>query len=464
MLFRRFESLARHVHRNTPFSVRSLHTTSALRMQNPYKVLGVPSTSSAKDIKKAYYQLAKQYHPDVNKTDSAESKFQDIQQAYEILSDSEKKAQYDQFGAAAFQQGGAQPGGGQPGGHPFSGFGGGSPFGGNPFGGAQGFSFEDLFGGAFNQARGGQSQGRSRQYVTEIRGDNIDIPVDISFADAYLGKSTPVEFRVLDPCSTCHGEGLAPGKSKVSCGTCGGSGSTVHMMQGGFQMASTCHTCDGEGVVIPRDAGCKTCHSSGVVESTKKLNIDIPAGVDSGVRLRMSGEGDWPNHRAEKDRVVLKRGDLNIVVRVAKHPHFKREKYDILYTAKIPMTTAALGGKIEIPTIKGNNIRLTVTAGTPSGTVVTIPDQGFPKLNRNGQFGDMRITFEVVTLRPATATQRALLEALADATGDSMAKRIETPVTENFNETTTQQSDSPGFLKNLFNKLTHHHNEDNKKV
>lgn len=452
-------------------------------MSDPYKTLGVDKTASAKDIKKAYYQLAKKYHPDVNKEDGAEKRFQEIQAAYEVLSDETKRKQYDTFGAAAFDQGAGGPGG--PGGagadgpfNPFSNF---SGFGGFPGGGgAGGFSFEDIFG------FGDQTAGRGRNRgAMHYKGDDVEVSVTITLEDAARGATRTVEYNTLDECGTCDGSGLKAGKKKQTCPSCGGTGTTVHLMQGGFQMASTCHTCEGAGVVIPRSAQCDTCHAKGVVRKRRSTDIEIPAGVADGMRLRLSEEGDAPPVLSGPN-IKATKGDLYVRVRVKPHQHFKVSHADLLYKAEVPLTTAALGGKIEIPTLLGHKIQLNVPAATQPGRTVTIPEHGMPVLNRRGLSGNLQVTFDVKTPRAETSTQRILLEALADAYGDKTAKREYPPLADlmadksasdseaqsdptpdaksDAKDTKSQKSDakSDGFIKNLFKKITHHENKDGK--
>ncbi|ANB13005.1 Mdj1p [Sugiyamaella lignohabitans] len=449
-------------------------------MKDPYTVLGVDRKASAKDIKKKYYELAKKYHPDVNKEDGADKKFQDIQSSYEILSDDSKRKQYDQFGAAAFEQGAGPGGPGQGGGFggsdgPFNPFGNFSGFQGFNFGGAssgqgQTFNFEDLFGFGDMGGNGGRRGGRGSGFM-HYKGDDVESVTHITLEEAGAGKAQNIEYSTLDQCGTCKGSGLKAGKKKDTCPSCGGTGSTIHLMQGGFQMASTCGVCEGTGVIIPRGSQCGTCHAKGVVKKDKSTIVDIPAGIEDGMRLKLSGEGDAPPV-LNASNVRISKGDLYVRVRVKPHELFKREHSNLFYRASIPMTTAALGGKIEIPTLQGSKIKLNIPSATQPGTVVTINDQGMPVLNRKGARGDLKVTFDVKTPRPETATQTALLEALADAFNDTHAKRI-TPswkpdpsdaaanASKDSNGTTADSKSSSsekGFLKNLFNKITHHDN------
>lgn len=465
-------------------SKRQFHSSAiAPAMKDPYKTIGVSNNASTSEIKKAYYKLAKQYHPDVNKDKGADEKFQDIQAAYEVLSDENKKAQYDQFGAAAFDESGGAGGaggfggfGGRGGGadgpfNPFAGFG----FGGGAGGGAGGFSFEDLFGGG---GRGGRGGG-----IRVYKGDDVEIAVGITLEDVARGVAKEIEYSTLDSCGTCSGSGLKAGKSKKTCPSCNGSGSTIHVVQGGFQMASTCSTCSGTGVVIPRSSQCGTCHSRGVVNNSKKTVIDIPAGVKDGSRLRLTQEGDSPDIVADSGVQTMK-GDLFIRIKVRPHNVFTRDMSDLLYTASIPMTTAALGGKIEVPTLLKGKIRLNIPQGSQSGMVITVPEEGLPRGDRSAyRNGDYKVTVNVKVPKPTTATQTALLEALADSFNDTTARRMspswkpEAAAEAAKDAEAQQESDAAaekkedgdskgtvvgGFLRTLINRITHAHEEDQK--
>lgn len=388
---------------------------------DPYQILGVDKGASASDIKKAYYQLVKKFHPDVSKEKDSEKRFHKIQESYEILSDKEKKAQYDQFGGQAFDpNGNSNP------------YGGGNPFGshsGNPFGGGQGnpfsgmgFDFEDLFKQAFNGGQGGGRGGRGQgSFVTEHVGDNIEVLKTISFKEAIFGTSVDINYKAVDSCGTCHGSGLKTGKKKSTCPSCHGTGQTTHII-GGFHMASTCNTCSGTGVSINKDDQCSSCHGNGVEEAPKSTKVDLPCGIADGTRLRIPGGGDAPF--VTKDPYNQTRnGDLIVRVHVKKDPVFERSKNNIILNHDILMTTAALGGEIVVPTVDGQKIKLKVRPGVQAGRKLTIPEKGVP-INRNmNNRGDMDVILNVKTLIPETPVQTALLEALADAFDDKNAKR-----------------------------------------
>lgn len=346
--------------------------------------------ASTSDIKKAYYGMAKKYHPDTNKDPKARESFVECQQAYEILSDPQKKEQFDQFGSSAFDQsGGFNPGAGA--GNPFSGgFGG---FGGPGFEG--GFSFDDIFN-AFSQ--GGATGGRKgkRQGRYEAVGEDIEVQTNISFMDAAHGSEKTINITPLTTCTTCTGSGLKAGTKRGECPRCSGTGTKVHFVQGGFQMASTCNACAGTGIVIPKGSECKSCEGAGVVRERKAVRVDIPAGVEDGMRLKVMNEGDAPVLPAgESANAKLHRGDLYVHIRVQAHPNFSRNGSDVLYTATIPMTTAMLGGRIKVPTLDGE-VDLVVPTGTMTGEKITMSGMGMRKLSsRRTANGDLKVEFKV---------------------------------------------------------------------
>ncbi|EGW32119.1 uncharacterized protein SPAPADRAFT_61204 [Spathaspora passalidarum NRRL Y-27907] len=403
--------------------IRSFHSSRPLLALNfdPYATLGISKSADQAAIKRAYVDLVKKYHPDVNKEKDAEKRFHKIQESYELLRDKEKRAQYDQFGASAFDaNGNANPYAGQ--GNPFGGFGGGQGGAqGNPFAG-MGFDFEDLFRGAFMGGRAGQGGARGgAQFVTEHVGDNIEVLKSISFKDAIFGTKVTINYKAVDTCNTCSGEGLKKGAKKSTCPTCHGSGQTTHIL-GGFQMSSTCNTCQGAGVTIAKKDECGTCHGQGVREVPKSSSVDLPAGIQDGSRVRVPGEGDAPFITKDAYNRTRK-GDLIIRVNVRKDPKFKRSGNDLVIDENILMTTAALGGEIIVPTLDGSNVRLKVRPGVQSGRKLSIPNLGVP-INRNmDNRGNLDVILNVKTLVPETATQTALLEALADAFNDKTAKR-----------------------------------------
>ncbi|KAJ2905484.1 hypothetical protein MKZ38_005360 [Zalerion maritima] len=436
-------------------SSRPFHATRAAQasVRDPYGVLGVSKSASSSDIKKAYYGLAKKYHPDTNKDSEAKDRFSEIQTAYEILSDPQKKQQYDQFGAAGFDQNGA------PGGGPGSGFGGGDPFGGFGFGGGRGgfgsaHNMDDILS-AFSDAFGQGGSGKRRAPFSDIlQGDSIEIQTSISFMEAAKGCSKTITIRPLTSCGTCSGSGLKPGTRKADCGPCNGTGMRTHFM-GGFQVQATCMSCGGSGQRVPAGSSCKSCSGGGVTRETKTISIDIPGGIEDGMRLRIDGEGDAPVMDSNTNpNVRTHRGDLFVVIRVASDPKFTRSGSDILYTASIPLTTALLGGDVPVPTLDGQ-VKVKVATGTSTGDKTTLSGKGMKRLNtRRGGIGDLKVEFRVNMPKYLSHNQRVIVEMLADELGDKTAKRIM--------GVGSQASDTPeshkneGFLKSMWHNITNH--------
>lgn len=403
-------------------------TAAAQATKDPYQTLGIGSSASASEIKKAYYALAKKYHPDTNKDTGAKEKFTDAQSAYEMLNDPQKKAAWDNYGAAAFDQSaGFDPSGGAGGGNPFAGAGGfGGGAGGNPFSGFGGgfgadINFEDLFG-AFTGGRGGR---RGRQAQEILVGENIEVQTNISFMDAAKGVTKNITITPLVQCGTCEGDGLKKGSTRQTCKRCGGSGTRVHVMQQGFHMSSTCEACGGAGVSIPRGSECGNCSGNGVVRQRKTVEVDIPGGVDDGMRLRVTGEGDAPpTGLSSNPKVRSQRGDLYVHIRVAPDARFNRSGADILYNATLPLTTALLGGEVRVPTLDGE-VKVKVATGTGTGDKITLGGKGMRRLGGRGSgAGDLRVEFKVQMPKYLSANQRTILEMLADEMGDKTAKRI----------------------------------------
>lgn len=451
---------------------RKFHASPLLGQESfkdPYQTLGVNKSASQSEIKKAYYKLAKKYHPDINKEAGAEKRFHDLQNAYEILSDESKRKQYDQFGAAAFT-GGAGPGG------PGGGAGGFNPFGGFDFSNAQGgnaggfggINFEDLFGAAFGGGpfSSGNAGRRSGSMFREYKGDTIEVVQNLNFKDAVFGKkNVSLKFTALDPCGTCHGSGLRSGATKTTCPSCQGSGTTVHV-RAGFQMMSTCQSCGGEGTTVNPSDYCSSCRGEGVtVNKSKTITVDLPHGLQDGDVVRIPGQGSYPDIAVDKEMsksVKLSRGDILVRIRVNKDQNFSiKNKYDIWYTKEIPITTAALGGTVSIPTIDGTNIRIKVPAGTTPDQVISIPNMGVPKSSpyRNSSIqarGDMKIQYKIVIRKPQSQAETCLWEALADVTNDTNARRtmesfastVEKSVKETFDDKTTSNNSTATSDKN----------------
>ncbi|PNY28776.1 DnaJ, mitochondrial [Tolypocladium capitatum] len=438
-----------------PSSHRSFHATNSLAQKDPYKALGVSKSATAAEIKKAYYGLAKKYHPDTNKDATAKDRFADVQSAYEILSDPKKKEQYDQFGAAGFDP----SGGGAPGGDPFGGAG--NPFSGQGgFGG--GFNFEDIFSAFTGQQGpfGGRRGARGNPFQQEILvGDNIEVQSSITFMEAAKGTSKTINITPQVACGTCTGSGLKAGTQRSPCKACNGTGTRLHFMQGGFQMASTCGTCDGTGSTIPRGSECRACSGNGVVRERKTITVDIPAGIEDGMRLRVDGAGDAPaTGRSTDPNTRSQRGDLYVFVRVAKDPKFSREGSNILYTASIPLTTALLGGQVSIPTLDGA-VNVKVATGTNTGDKITLSGMGMKRLGaRRGGSGDLKVEFRVNMPKYLSANQRTIVEMLADEMGDKTARRVmnvSSPSSQ-VDPSDPEAHKNEGFLKSVWHTLTNH--------
>ncbi len=444
---------------------RSFHSSSICQVgQDPYKTLGVGTEATASEIKKAYYTLAKKYHPDTNKDAGSKDRFAEAQQAYGILSDPQKKQQFDTYGQAAFDQsGGFNPGAARDGG--FSGFEGFSGFSG--FTGPNGINLDDLFSAPFG-GMGGAKSGRARGYEEIAYGDDIEIDASISFMDAAVGAKVNINISPLSNCNTCSGNGMKSGAKLAKCGRCGGTGTMLHVMQGGFQMGSVCETCLGRGTVVPRGGKCSTCHGDGVTREQKVITVDIPAGIDDKMRVKLVAEGDSPVITAGV-KTHRKKGDLLVRVHVQPHAAFRRRGSDIMHTTSIPLTTAVLGGKVRIPTLEGD-VDVVVPPGSGTGEGITMSGRGMPKI-RGGSKGDLKIDFRVNMPKSLTPQQRSLLEALADAFEDRNCRRVEerktgpasAPPTANerssgaVNESSDKEND--GFLRRAFRKITHQEDE-----
>lgn len=340
-----------------------------------YEVLGVSRNATESEIKKAYRKLALELHPDRNPGDKvAEEKFKEVTEAYEVLSDPEKRKMYDQFGHAM-------------GSGPFSGTEG---FGGFGFG----TTFSDIFNDIFSEFFGGET--RSRQRST--RGEDLIYRLRISFFEAAKGTERDIEITQRVVCHTCGGDGIKPGTRPIICGACGGTGQ-IRQQHGFFSIARTCGTCRGTGKII-RDY-CETCDGSGFSKQKKKVKVSIPAGVDTGTRLRIQREGNSGQFGGPP-------GDLYIEIIVQEHEIFRRQKNNIICEVPITMVKAALGGDIEVPTIDGKEI-IHIPAGTQNGTLFKIKGKGFPDIHTKRR-GDQLVTIVVEIPTNLTEKQKQLLK------------------------------------------------------
>lgn len=347
-----------------------------------YDVLGVGRGASADEIKKAYRKRAKEFHPDRNSDNpDAEAKFKEANEAYEVLKDGEKKAAYDRFGHAAFE--GGMGGGGRPGGHPGQG----------DFASAFSDVFDDLFG----DFMGGGGRGGGRQRAA--RGADLRYNLKISLEDAYRGLQKTINVPTAVTCGSCNGTGAEGGAEPVTCPTCSGMGK-VRAQQGFFTVERTCPTCSGLGQIIKNP--CPVCHGQGRTEKERALSVNIPAGVETGTRIRLAGEGEAGMRGGPT-------GDLYIFIEVAEHNLFQRDGVNLYCRVPVPMTTAALGGDVEVPTIDGGRSRVKVPAGSQSGRQMRLRSKGMPALRGGGQ-GDMFIEMAVETPVNLSSKQKALLK------------------------------------------------------
>jgi molecular chaperone DnaJ len=364
-----------------------------------YKILGVDRGADAAEIKKAYRKMAMKYHPDQNKDNKeAETKFKEVNAAYDILKDEQKRAAYDQYGSAAFD---GSMGGGAGGGNPFGG-----GFGG--FQGAGNFSdiFEEMFGGGFG---GGQSGRRSNG---AMRGNDLQYATEISLEDAYKGTEKTIKIPVQDTCDSCKGSGAEEGTSSEECPTCDGAG-RVRAQQGFFTIERTCSTCAGAGTVIK--SPCKPCGGAGRVRREKTLKINVPKGIDSGRRIRLTGEGEAGVRGGSA-------GDLYVLITVKPHKFFRRDGANLYCRVPITMTTAALGGEVEVPTISGKRANLKVPSGTQTGQQMRMKEKGMPVMQSNS-YGDMYIEIFVETPVNLNSKQKEVFKKLdGDLSGKSGKK------------------------------------------
>ncbi|KAI8384277.1 uncharacterized protein BYT42DRAFT_493002 [Radiomyces spectabilis] len=440
--------------------------------RDPYEVLGVKKDASSSEIKKAYYGLAKKYHPDTNKDKDAREKFVQIQEAYEILSDDQKRQQYDQFGhgfdgaAGAGGPGGFHQGGGFPGG-----------FDPNDI-------FSQFFGGGFGGGGGGAGGFGGADPFRNVAGDDIQVPLTLTFMEAVKGTTKYVTVNKVTGCNTCHGSGLKAGKQKQQCRVCHGTGVQAIAM-GGFHMQTTCQACGGAGSSIPPGAGCTSCNSVGKVRERKSVQVNVPPGVDHTSRICVSGEGDAPIKGHGPN------GDLFVSLNILPSKIFRRQDADIFVDAKIPFYKAILGGKVRIPTVDGD-VELKIPMGSQPGDNVALRGRGVQRL-RSTMRGDQIVTIKVELPRNIKGEQRAIIEkyaslvdpeyrvddpptpppspppseppssgASASKGDDPVSKKKDHDVKSSSDEKSGKSHDkeSKGFFKKLKEKLCH---EDDKK-
>ncbi len=365
--------------------------------QDYYDLLSVGKDADEAGLKKAFRKLAMQYHPDRNPGDTAaEKKFKEIGEAYDVLKDPEKRAAYDRYGHAAFEGG---HGGGKGG---FQGQ-------------AGGFDFSDIFDEFFG-GRGGSGGGRQRGGANNAaRGNDLRFNMEIGLEDAFNGKSDKITVPTSVACEPCKGSGAEPGSSPEACGTCGGHGK-VRQQQGFFMVERTCPKCRGQGRVIKKP--CTTCHGEGRQRKEKTLQVKIPKGVEDGTRIRLSGEGEAGMRGGPA-------GDLYLFLSIKPHALFERDAETLFCKVPIPMTTATLGGQIEVPTIAGQRARIKIPAGSQSGKQFRLRGQGMPRLNGGGYTGDMIIEARVETPVNLNKRQKDILQEFADNGGDKVSPQSE---------------------------------------
>ena len=364
--------------------------------QDYYEILGVSKTAEEREIKKAYKRLAMKFHPDRNQGDKeAEAKFKEIKEAYEVLTDAQKRAAYDQYGHAAFEQGGMGGGG----------------FGGGGFGG--GADFSDIFGDVFGDIFGG---GRGRQRAA--RGADLRYNMDLTLEEAVRGVTKEIRIPTLEECDVCHGSGAKAGTQPQTCPTCHGSGQ-VQMRQGFFAVQQACPHCHGRGTLI-KDP-CTKCHGHGRVEKTKTLSVKIPAGVDTGDRIRLAGEGEAGEHGAPA-------GDLYVQVQVKQHAIFEREGNNLYCEVPINFAMAALGGEIEVPTLDGR-VNLKIPGETQTGKLFRMRGKGVKSV-RGGAQGDLLCRVVVETPVGLNDKQKQLLKGLVQLSEEG-AVQVFRPIANN---------------------------------
>lgn len=353
-----------------------------------YEVLGVQRSASAEEIKKAFRRLAREYHPDVNKTPEAHATFQEINEAYQVLIDDNKRAAYDRYGHAGV-----------------SGVGG--------FGSAGFSSFEEMFGdlgdlfSMFTGSAGGRSRRRARQ------GMDLRYDMTLTFEQAVFGDEVEISIDRREICETCHGDGAAPGTSPTKCPTCGGAGQVRHTRTtflGTVVNVVECGQCHGAGQIV--ETPCPTCHGKGYEHQERKLTVTIPPGVDEGMRIRISGEGDLGEMGGP-------RGNLYVFIHVEPHEYFQRHNHDVVLDMSINVAQAALGDTIMVPTLDGE-VETTIKPGTQTGTVLRLKGKGVPKLRRDGSVsgaGDELVVLNVEVPTKLTDRQRELFEELGQTLG-----------------------------------------------
>ncbi|WP_407391445.1 molecular chaperone DnaJ [Carnobacterium jeotgali] len=353
-----------------------------------YEVLGVSKGASDDEIKKAYRKLSKKFHPDINKEAGAEDKFKEVAEAYEVLSDANKRAAYDQYGHASTDPNFGAGGGG---------------YGGGGFGGFGGGGFEDIFESFFG---GG---GRSQNPNAPRQGEDLQYSINLEFEEAIFGKETTISYNREEECKTCHGDGAKPGTHPVTCSKCRGTGSLNverNTPLGRVMTRQTCDVCHGTGKEIKEF--CPTCHGSGHMKDKHTVKVTVPAGVEDGNQMRLNGQGEAGKNGGPY-------GDLYVVFRVKASREFERNGSEIYYELPINFVQATLGDEVEVPTVHGN-VKLKIPAGTQTGTNFRLRGKGAPKLRGTGT-GDQHVKIKLVTPKNLSKEQTDLLRQFAKASG-----------------------------------------------
>ncbi len=361
-----------------------------------YEVLSVEKSADDKTLKVAYRKLAMQYHPDRNQQDDdAESKFKEVNEAYNTLKDPQRRAAYDRFGHAAFENGGM--GAGRGGAHGF----------GPDFSSSMSDMFEDIFGDFMGGAGAGAAGRGGRERPSSLRGADLRYNLEITLEEAYLGRTVEIDVPSLVACETCDSSGAKPGTGMSACSTCNGHGK-VRSSQGFFTIERVCPHCNGRGQTM--DQPCTDCNGAGRKQQSRKLSVDVPKGIEDGTRIRLSSEGEagvrgGPN------------GDLYIFITIMEDDLYQRDGADLYVRVPITMITAALGGEFEVPIVGGNKAKVKVNIGMQPGQRVRLKGKGMPVL-RSSQFGDLYVQMDIETPQNLSKKQKALLKEFQDISND----------------------------------------------
>ena len=356
-----------------------------------YEILGVARNADSDELKRAYRRLARKYHPDVNKEEGAEERFKEINRAYEVLSEPETRARYDRFGEAGVS------GAGAAGYQDFSDMGG----------------FADIFESFFSGFAGGTGHGARRR--GPVRGDDLRLDLKLDFEEAIFGGEKEIKISHLETCSNCSGSGAKPGTRPRTCSTCNGAGQVRRATRtpfGSFTQVSACPTCNGTGEMV--EEKCEVCGGSGQKQEAKKLKITVPAGVDNGTRLRVSGEGDAGRRNGPP-------GDLYVYLFVNEHPEFRRDGINVLSDLKVSYLQAILGCRLDVDTVDGP-VEVQIPAGTQPNTVLKLENHGVPRLGNPVSRGDHLLTVLLEIPTKLKPEERELLEQLAEVRGDRIGK------------------------------------------